>query len=294
MNHLLAILLTAILWGNFDDIAQINNLKRKAKEAYNTGKYSEAIQHYKYLTDSLQVDDDNIKLNLANAYYHLKDTANAKNNYNSLLASADRSVKSVAHQQLGIMNNRDKKFKEALDHFKEALKANPANGDARYNYELLKKVLREQEKKEQEQNKDQNKDQDKKDDQNKDKKDQEQSKDKNKQDENKKDQENKDKKGEENKEQDKEKQKQEEEKKKGEEKDKEQKEEQQPKEGEENKDQEQKEEQQPSLSENLKDMKISEEKAKMILEALKNNEIQYLQQNKRKATKKKDTDKPDW
>jgi Ca-activated chloride channel homolog len=290
MNHLLAILLTAILWGNFDDIAQINNLKRKAKEAYNTGKYSEAIQHYKYLTDSLQVDDDNIKLNLANAYYHLKDTANAKNNYNSLLASADRSVKSVAHQQLGIMNNRDKKFKEALDHFKEALKADPANGDARYNYELLKKVLREQEKKEQEQNKDQ----EKKDDQNQDKKDQEQNKDKNKQDENKKDQENKDKKGEENKEQDKEKQKQEEEKKKGEEKDKEQKEEQQPKEGEEKKDQEQKEDQQPSLSENLKDMKISEEKAKMILEALKNNEIQYLQQNKRKATKKKDTDKPDW
>jgi Ca-activated chloride channel family protein len=41
-------------------------------------------------------------------------------------------------------------------------------------------------------------------------------------------------------------------------------------------------------------MNISPEKAQMILEALKNNEIQYVQQNKRKATKKKDSSKPDW
>ena len=41
-------------------------------------------------------------------------------------------------------------------------------------------------------------------------------------------------------------------------------------------------------------MNISEEKAKMILEAMKNNEVQYLQQNKRKATQKKKSGKPDW
>jgi Ca-activated chloride channel homolog len=41
-------------------------------------------------------------------------------------------------------------------------------------------------------------------------------------------------------------------------------------------------------------MEMSEEKAQMILEAMKNQEIQYLQQNKRKATKPKDKGKPDW
>ncbi len=44
----------------------------------------------------------------------------------------------------------------------------------------------------------------------------------------------------------------------------------------------------------LKEMKISPEKAQMILEAMRNNEIQYVQQNKRKATKRKDRSKPDW
>jgi len=41
-------------------------------------------------------------------------------------------------------------------------------------------------------------------------------------------------------------------------------------------------------------MNISEEKAKMILEAMKNNEIQYIQQNKRKAKNRKKSNKPDW
>jgi hypothetical protein len=41
-------------------------------------------------------------------------------------------------------------------------------------------------------------------------------------------------------------------------------------------------------------MEISEEMARMILEALRNNEIQYIQQNKKKAKKPKDNSKPDW
>ncbi|HNP17792.1 MAG TPA: hypothetical protein PKL31_05105 [Fulvivirga sp.] len=288
MNHFLVILLSIVLWGDFNDIAKVNDLKRQAKEEYNAGKYKEAIGHYKFLTDSLQIKDDNITLNLANAYYQLKDTANAKNNYNNLIYSGNKSVKSVAHQQLGIMANRNKKFKEAINHFKEALKADPSNEDARYNYELLKKILKEQEQKDQQQNQDKNQDKDKKDDKNQDKKDQENKENQDQKDQDKKDGQEKDQKDQDK--GDKEKQKKEEEKKQGEEKDKK---EEQPKEGEQKEDQK-KSDEQPSLAENLKDMKISEEKAKMIMEALKNNEIQYIQQNKRKATKKKDPDKPDW
>jgi len=44
----------------------------------------------------------------------------------------------------------------------------------------------------------------------------------------------------------------------------------------------------------LEQMNISEEKAKMILEAMKNNEIQYIQQQRRKPTKAPESGKPDW
>ena len=46
--------------------------------------------------------------------------------------------------------------------------------------------------------------------------------------------------------------------------------------------------------EKLKEMNIPLEKAQMILEAMKNNEIQYVQQKKRKATKPQKSNKPDW
>ncbi len=44
----------------------------------------------------------------------------------------------------------------------------------------------------------------------------------------------------------------------------------------------------------LAEMNISPEKAEMILEAMRNGEIQYIQQQKRKAIEKKDKGKPEW
>ena len=141
MKSIYGIILIVSLWGGFNDIATINSLKKQAKEAYNKGDYQGALSQYQLLTDSLGVNDESLKLNLANTYFKLNDTTKAVNAYSNLLASNDRSVKSVAHQQLGIIKNRAKQFEEALNHFKESLKADPTNDASRYNYELMKKVL---------------------------------------------------------------------------------------------------------------------------------------------------------
>ena len=49
-----------------------------------------------------------------------------------------------------------------------------------------------------------------------------------------------------------------------------------------------------SLEEKLKKINMSKKKAEMILDALNNNEFQYIQQLKRKASKKLNKNKPDW
>ena len=49
-----------------------------------------------------------------------------------------------------------------------------------------------------------------------------------------------------------------------------------------------------SVEEKLKEINMTKEKAEMILDALNNNEFQYIQQLKRKPSKKKDKNKPDW
>jgi Ca-activated chloride channel family protein len=281
-------------------IGKINRAKSEAREAYTSGDYKTAVQKYHYLIDSMKVMEDELKLNLANAYFLLNDTANALTNYESLAGSKVNAVRSKAQQQLGIMNYRKQKLEEALNNFKQAIKADPENMDARYNYELLKKKLDEKKKKEEEQqNKDQqkknqkdqqqNKDQQQKDQQQKEqqqkeqeKKDQQQ-KEQEKKEQEKKDQQNKDQKS-------KEQQQKEQQQKEQEKKDQQQKEQQNP----EQKENQDKKKPNPELSEKLEQMKISEQKARMILEAMKNQEIQYLQQNKRKASKPKDKGKPDW
>ena len=268
------------------DIGKINSLKSQAKEAYQKGDFKTAVTKYRSLIDSLGVTEEQVQLNLANAYFQLNDTTNTALTYQPLTQSADRAIRSIAHQQLGVLSNRANKYEEALASFKQALKADPTNEDARYNYEMVKKKLEEQKKKEEEQKKnDPNKDE-----KNKDQKDQKKDQDKDqKQDQKEKqDQENKDKKDQENKDQKDQKDQQEKNEKEKQEKEKKEKEQQDQKENKEKK------ETPPSVSDKLKQMEMSEEKAQIILEAMKNQEIQYLQQNKRKATKPKDKGKPDW
>lgn len=271
---LLIIFLLSALITDPAKIGKINRAKEEAKKAYLAGDYETAASKYQYLTDSLSVTEDEVLMNLGNAYFNLGDTASAIGRYQSLTQTANKNIRSVAQQQLGVVKNKQGKFEEALNHFKEAIKANPANEDARYNYELLKKKLDEQKKQEQ-QNQDQNKDQQKQQEQQKqDQQKKDEKKEQEKKDQERKDQQNKDNSG-----------------KPDEQKDQEQKEQQ----NEEKQDQQEGEKKDiPPSSEKLEQMKISPEQAAKILEAMKNQEFQYLQQNKRKATKPKDKGKPDW
>jgi Ca-activated chloride channel homolog len=292
--------LLAFIFTDLDKIGKINSVKAEAKKTFIAGDFETAAKKYRYLVDSLGVTEDEVQANLAASYFQLKDTTNAVNAYSQISQSTNKRISSVANQQLGVMADTKGNLEEALNYFKQAIKAAPENQEARYNYEVVKKKL-EKQKKEQQQKQDQNQDkkEDQKDNQNKDKKEQDK-KEQDKKDQEKKDQEKKD---QQNKNQNKDQQQKEQEKKDQEKKDQEKKDKDQQKKEQEKKEQEQKEqdpknkdkkETPPSVADKLKDMQITEEKAKMILEAMKNQEVQYLQQNRRKASKPKEKGKPDW
>lgn len=250
------------------EISRVNNLKEEAGEAFNAGDFEAAISKYSTLYDTLGVDEPEIGLNLAHSYYALGDSSNAKAYYQKVTTGNDTGLNSIAYQQLGVMAKAPSTLQQSLAYFKSALKADPTNEEARYNYEVVKKLLEEQQKQNQDQQKDdQNKEQENKDQQKEDQKNQE---------------------GEKSKEE------QESEKQEGEKSEEEQKE-QKEQDGEES-EQEQQDQQNQEMNtrKKLEEMNISEEKAQMILEAMKNNEIQYIQQQKRKATKRPDSGKPDW
>lgn len=143
-------------------ISRINAIKSEAKKAFQSGDYKLAASKYALLADSLGVKEDEILMNLAHAYYLQKDTANAFTRYQSLTQSVSNEIASKAGNQLGLMLNQRGKPEEALAYFKQALKNDPRNNEARYNYEMVKKKLDASNKDDQKNNRDKNKDQNKK------------------------------------------------------------------------------------------------------------------------------------
>ena len=270
MRSLILFILLTVFADDINRIAFINRLKKEAETAYKNEQYQQAVEKYNILVDSLGVQDDKVLLNLSNAYFHLNDTSNAGYLYSQLTEAEDKKIKSIAYQQLGVMANDQNKHEESLQHFKSSLKADPGNEDARYNYELLKKMIREQKQQQQQQQQDQQQQQQ-----------QQEQQDKNQQDQEPQEQQQQDQQQQEEQQQQEQQQQEQE-----------QKAEEQEASEQENEDKNEKEAQpQPQ---NLEDMKISEEMARKILEAMRNNEIQYLQQQKRKSQKPADSSKPDW
>src|SRR5689334_13336677 len=155
---MLNLLLAIVFLTDPGDIGRVNSVKAEAKKAFLAGDYKTAAERYQYLVDSAGVREDEVDMNLAHSYFNLNDTSQAIGSYQRLTQSTDSRLKSTAYQQLGVLNNREGKFEEALQFLKQALKADPTNQDARFNYEIIKKKLEEQKKKEQQQqqNKDQN------------------------------------------------------------------------------------------------------------------------------------------
>ena len=303
MKYLLVSMLVVALAG-FNDIAKVNKAKEEAKKAYLDQDYTLAVTKYQYLIDSLGVKDDRAQLNLSHAYLLTQDTTAAMQGYNMLANDRIPSdIRSIANQQMGVITSAQNKKELALEYFKQALRANPGNEEARFNYELIKKELEEQKQQEEEQ-----KDQEEKEDDQQKEEDQEQKEQEKQQQEQqqKEQEESNQQEGEEQKEEnkgdqeDQEAQEQEDKGKESEEEEAKQDEEASQEQKEANQEQEQndekaKEQKEAALMEKLDNLEnMDRDQALMYLEAMKNNEVQYLQQNKRKATKKVDRSKPDW
>jgi tetratricopeptide (TPR) repeat protein len=154
MRLLFVYILMSVLIGDINKIAKVNRAKQLAEEAYKKGEFEAAISSFRLLTDSLGINEDPVFLNLANSYFKQSDTTNAAHFYSRVLSSDDAQMRSLAYQQMGIINKQKNKLDLALSDFKNSLKSNPKNEDARYNYELLKKMVNEQEQEQQNEDED--------------------------------------------------------------------------------------------------------------------------------------------
>lgn len=139
MRHLLLLFLSLTLTG-----ASLNDA-RKANEAYRNGEYELAVELYHQAIDQ-NPDDARLFFNLGNALSELgrtEEALEAYSRYQSLTETPEQQSLADYNAGRSLINNEQ--YDEAIQYFREALKKNPADVDARYNYELAVEKKQEQE-----------------------------------------------------------------------------------------------------------------------------------------------------
>lgn len=127
---------------------------RKANEAFENGNYQQAAELYR---QAIEQDPENAKLhfNLAAALHKLGQTEEAMQAYDRFESlSESPQEQSFASYNQGTMLTEENKYEEAAELFREALKKNPNDPDARHNYELALQKQQQQEQQQQQQNQD--------------------------------------------------------------------------------------------------------------------------------------------
>lgn len=126
------------------NVSERNLLKIDATKAFNQKNYKLAAEKYVILSNISFNLEPEARLNLAHTYFYTNDTTKALNEYRKLLRVSDEQILSSALIQIGVIDTMLGDSATALILFKDALQKNPENKIARYNYELLRKQLPQQ------------------------------------------------------------------------------------------------------------------------------------------------------
>ncbi len=141
-----------MFWHWFEPAARKN---RKGIKAYEDKKYQEALNEF-LSAKGVNPESFELKSNTAAALFQMKEYQKALEEFKTIDLEKAKLSKSAFHYNLGNTFFRMEKFDKALEHYKESLKVDSKDIDAKKNFEL---ALKKQ--KEQEQKKDQQKDKDK-------------------------------------------------------------------------------------------------------------------------------------
>ncbi len=134
-----------------------HDLLKKADSEYESKKYDNAEESYSAakLLKKSEVTD----YNLANTTYKKKKYKDATKLFEGVIdKSSDPSLRQKAYFNKGNAHFQSKEYTDAANAYKEAIRLNPSDEDARKNYALAKKMIQEQKKDNENKDKEKNKD----------------------------------------------------------------------------------------------------------------------------------------
>ena len=118
------------------------SLVRKGNRQYNKGEYEASIGRYE---EALKASPGQFEAtyNLGNALYKAERFDRAEQTMTQAAADSLRSdtERAEAFYNLGNAQFKQQKYKEALESYKQSLRLNPADMEAKYNYAYTKRLL---------------------------------------------------------------------------------------------------------------------------------------------------------
>jgi Ca-activated chloride channel homolog len=132
------------------------DVARRANEAYEKGDY--AVAEQAYLEAIRETPDD------ARLYFNLGNSLAQQGKFDEAVTAFEKfkdmsdspEDRSKADYNIGNIFGNQEKWDKAAEQFRQSLRQNPEDPEAKYNYELANRLLQEQEQQQQQQQQDQN------------------------------------------------------------------------------------------------------------------------------------------
>lgn len=126
------------------ELKQAQELLRTANATMQKGDFPNAEAEYRE-SIALNPKENTSKYNLGTAYYNSEMNASAMSRFKQAAAVADsKPDKHKAFHNLGNTFMNEKKYQEAVESYKNALRNNPKDEETRYNLALAKELLEDQ------------------------------------------------------------------------------------------------------------------------------------------------------
>ena len=115
----------------------------KGMDLFNNGNYKEAAEYYSSILKE-RGEDNAASFNLGASQYYMEDNVSALKRFEQALGSKDRMLQSKALYNMARILQDQNELDKSLSLYKKSLEFNPSDIDSKINYELLKRMINQQ------------------------------------------------------------------------------------------------------------------------------------------------------
>ena len=135
------VFLFAALGASAQDMPERSEVRRGNRQ-YNKGNYEKSIERYERALEAAS-ESFEARYNLGNALYKAERFDKAEQTMRQAAADTLRTddERAQAFYNLGNAQFKQQKYKEALESYKQSLRLNPSDQEAKYNYAYTKRLI---------------------------------------------------------------------------------------------------------------------------------------------------------